>query len=171
VSARALSRLGLLSAGAVAVYVFESLLPTPFPWAKIGLSNTLVVISLFWFGLRGALMVNIARVVAGNLLLGIIVSPAFVFSLLGSTSALMVMALVRWKLVPPLSVVGTSCVGAVANNVVQITLFTALLSWSGIARSLLGGFILLGVGVGFVTGLIASRVLDKVALERTGPVG
>jgi heptaprenyl diphosphate synthase len=171
VTAHSLSRLGVLSACAVAVYIFESLIPSPFPWAKIGLSNTLVVVALFGLGLRDALTVNITRVVAGNLILGLIGSPAFLFSLLGSTSALMVMALARWKMVPPLSVVGTSCLGAVVNNAVQASLFTVLLSWSGIVRNLIGGFILLGVGVGFVTGLIASGILKKVVLDRIGPVG
>ncbi|MFH1312961.1 MAG: Gx transporter family protein [Candidatus Eisenbacteria bacterium] len=169
--ARSLSRTGLLAAGAVAAYVFESLLPMPLPWARIGLSNVFVVIALFGFGFKDAFLVNLARVLAGNLLLGILLSPAFVFSFAGSTCALMAMAVVRWKLVPPLSVVGASCIGAAVNNFVQVMLFTTILSWSGIASSLLGGFILMGVGVGFVTGLIASRVLDKVILERTGSVG
>jgi hypothetical protein len=46
-------------------------------------------------------------------------------------------------------------------------LFTTVLSWSAVARELLGGFMLLGVGVGFVTGLVASGVLRKVGLERS----
>jgi heptaprenyl diphosphate synthase len=170
-SGRRLAVLGLISAGAVAAYVFESLLPTPIPWARVGLSNVFVIISLFGFGFRDALMVNLARVIAGNLLLGIIFSPGFVFSLGGSMSALVAMALVRWKLVPPLSVIGASCLGAVVNNVVQVVLFTLVLSWSDIVGGLLGGFILLGVGVGFITGFIASRILTKVVLARTGSLG
>ena len=169
--ARSLSRTGLLAAGAVAAYVFESLLPMPLPWARVGLSNVFVVIALFGFGFRDAFLVNLARILAGNLLLGVLLSPAFLFSLGGSMCALMAMTVVRWKLVPPLSVVGASCIGATVNNIIQVILFTTILSWSGIAISLLGGFILMGVGVGFVTGLIASRILDKVILERTGSVG
>lgn len=160
-----LSRLGLLAAAAIAAYAFESLLPSPVPWARIGLSNVFVVTALFAFGAREALVVNLIRVVAGNFLIGFIFSPAFIFSLAGSMSALGVMAFLRWRLVPPLSVVGTSCLGAVANNVVQITVFSLLFSSAGVARGLVGGFVLLGAGVGFVTGLIASAVLSKVRLE------
>jgi len=159
-----LARLGLLSACAVAVYVFEGLMPMPIPWARLGLSNVVIVVSLFGYGLGDALIVNLVRIVAGNLLLGMLFSPAFVFSLVGSVSALAAMAAARWKLVPPLSVVGTSLIGAVTNNVVQVVLFTAMFSASGAAPSLLGGFILLGVGVGLATGVIAARILDKVAL-------
>ncbi|MFC1800142.1 Gx transporter family protein [Candidatus Eisenbacteria bacterium] len=165
-----LSRLGLLAAAAVAAYVFESLLPSPVPWARIGLSNVFVVTALFAFGTRDALLVNLVRVIAGNFLMGFMFSPAFIFSLAGSTSALGVMALLRWRLSPPLSVVGVSCLGAVTNNVVQVTVFTLLFSAAGVARGLMGSFILLGTGVGFFTGMVAMAILSKVRLETARPV-
>ena len=76
--AKRLSRIGVLSACAVAAYVFESFIPVPVPWARIGLSNIVVVITLFGFGLREALLVTLVRIVAGNLLLGVMMSPSFV---------------------------------------------------------------------------------------------
>ncbi len=169
-SSISLSRLGILSACAVAVYVFESYMPMPIPWARLGLSNVVVVTALFGYGFKDALIVNLARIVAGNLLLGLILSPAFIFSIAGSMAALFVMAGARWKLVPPLSVVGTSALGAVTSNVVQVTIFTATFALSSATRNLMGAFILLGVGVGFLTGLIAARVLDKVGLARPSGV-
>jgi heptaprenyl diphosphate synthase len=169
--ARRLARLGLLSAGGVAAYVFESLLPVPLPWARVGLSNIFVLITLFGFGFRDAFLVAAVRVIAGNLLLGILMSPAFVLSIGGSMVALAVMGLAKWKFVPPLSIVGTSCLGAVVNNVVQLLLFMILLSGAEVVGSMLGGFILLGVGVGFVTGFIAARILSKVVLARNQALG
>jgi heptaprenyl diphosphate synthase len=169
--ANRLARLGLLAAGAVAADVFESLLPVPLPWARIGLSNVFVLIALFGFGLRDAFLVALVRVVAGNLVMGILLSPAFLLSFGGSMTALAVMGLARWKFVPPLSIVGTSCLGAAVNNIVQLLLFVVLLSWSRVAGSMLGAFILLGVGVGLVTGLIAARVLGKVVLARNKALG
>jgi heptaprenyl diphosphate synthase len=166
-----LARLGLLSAGAAATYVFESFLPMPLPWARIGLSNVFILAALFGFGFRDALLVALVRVVVGNLLLGIILSPAFILSLGGSMAAVAVMGLVRWRLVPPLSIIGASCLGAVVNNAVQLLIFLSLFSWSQVVGSMLGGFILLGVGVGFVTGLIALGILDKVVLARNRALG
>jgi heptaprenyl diphosphate synthase len=165
-----LSRLGILAAAAVAAYVFESLLPSPVPWARIGLSNVFVVVALFGFGARDALLVNLVRVIAGNFLMGFIFSPAFIFSLAGSTAALGLMALLKWRLWPRLSVVGISCVGAVTNNVVQVTVFTLIFSSAGVARGLMGSFILLGNGVGFFTGMVAMAILSKVRLETARPV-
>lgn len=158
-----LVRLGMLSAAAVAVYVFEGLIPMPIPWAKLGLSNVVVVVTLFGFGVRSAILVAAVRILAGNLLLGIMLSPAFLFSAAGSSAALAVMAVARWKLVPPLSVVGVSLAGAVANNVVQVMVFISLFAHTGIVANLLGLFMLLGVAVGLLTGLIAAAILPRIA--------
>lgn len=168
---RSIAKLGVLSSGAVAIYVFEAMLPSPIPWAKIGLSNTFVLIVLFAFGLRHALVVNLVRVVAGNLLLGVLFSPAFVLSLGGSVTAVLVMGLLWHLFAPPLSAIGISCLGAVTNNIVQVILFTLLLTRSVIAGPMLGGFILLGVGVGVVTGFIAARIVEKLQLESHLHVG
>lgn len=164
--ARGLSRVGVLGAAAVATYVFESLLSSPVPFARIGISNVFVVVALFAFDVREALLVNALRVLAGSLLLGLTLSPAFLFSLAGSMSALGVMALFKWKAVPPLSVVGTSSAGAVTSNLVQVLLFTFLFSRWPVPGRLAGAFVLLGVGVGFLTGVIAVAILKKVVLER-----
>jgi heptaprenyl diphosphate synthase len=167
---RRLSRIGVLSAAAVAAYVFEAMLPSPLPFARVGVSNVFVVIALFGFDVRDALLVNLVRVLAGSLLLGLTLSPAFALSLAGSMSALGVMALIRWKAVPPFSVVGASCAGAATNNLVQVALFTAILAQWPVPAGLAGAFLLLGVGVGFLTGLLAAVILRKVVLERLGGV-
>jgi heptaprenyl diphosphate synthase len=159
------SRIGVLSACAVAAYVFESFIPMPVPWARVGISNVVVVIALFGFGFREALLVAVVRVVAGNLLMGVLISPSFVLSLAGGLAALVVMGLVRQGAVPPISVVGTSVAGAVANNAVQIYVFALLFTGGAVPRELMGAFIILGVGVGLVTGFLSAVLLGKVALE------
>ena len=164
-NAKRLSRIGVLSACAVAAYVFESFLPVPVPWARVGLSNTVVVIALFGFGFREALLVTLVRMVAGNLLLGVLMSPAFAMSMAGGVSALAVMGAVRARAVPPLSVVGASVAGAVANNAVQIFVFALLFTGGAVPRQLMGMFIVLGAAVGLVTGLLSARILKKVALD------
>jgi heptaprenyl diphosphate synthase len=165
VDAKRLSRIGVLSACAVAAYVFESLIPVPVPWARVGLSNVVVVIALFGFGFREAMLVTLMRIVAGNLLLGIVMSPSFVMSLAGGLAALIVMALVGKWAVPPLSVIGASVSGAVANNAVQICVFALLFTGGGVPRQLMGTFVILGAAVGFLTGVLSAELLKKVALE------
>jgi heptaprenyl diphosphate synthase len=166
-----LARLGLLAAAAVAAYVFEAMLPAPLPWARLGLSNIVVVLVLFGQGLGAAFAVNLVRIVAGNLLTGMLLGPAFVFSAAGSTAALLVMAGLRRSLVPPLSIAGASLAGAVTNNVVQVAVFGALFAPSGATRHLLGLMVLAGVAVGLVTGLAAAAMVDKVGLASRGAPG
>ncbi len=168
---RTLAKMGMLAGGAVALYVFEAMLPSPVPWARIGLSNIFVIVALFVFGLRYALVVNLVRVLAGNLLLGILLSPGFLLSLTGSFVAIGIMGLMRLTLVPPLSVIGVSCLGAVSNNVTQVCIFAFLLARSLLVGPMLGTFILLGVGVGVVTGFVSARIVDKLQLERQSLLG
>ena len=168
--AKRLSRIGVLSACAVAAYVFESLIPVPVPWARIGLSNIVVVITLFGFGFKEALLVTLVRIVAGNLLLGIIMSPSFVMSLAGGVAALVVMGIARARAVPPLSIIGASVAGAVANNAVQIYVFALFFTAGGVPRELMGTFVILGAVVGFLTGVLSAALLKKVALERSNRV-
>ncbi len=159
--AKRLSRIGVLSACAVAVYVFESFIPVPVPWARVGLSNVVVLIALFGFGFTEALLVTLVRIVAGNLLLGTVMSPAFLMSLAGGLAALLVMGVARARAVPPLSVIGASVAGAVANNAVQICVFAVLFTGGGVPRELLGTFMILGAAVGFLTGLLGARLIKK----------
>jgi len=168
--AKRLSRVGVLSACAVAAYVFESFIPVPVPWARIGISNVVVVITLFGFGFTEALLVTLVRIAAGNLLLGIMLSPSFIMSMAGGVAALAAMGLVRRHAVPPLSVVGASVAGAVANNAVQIWVFAVLFTGGGAPRELLGTFIILGAAVGFATGVLSAMLLEKVGLESRSPV-
>jgi heptaprenyl diphosphate synthase len=166
VAAATVSRLGVLAAVAVAVYVFESLVPMPLPWARLGLSNVIVTVALFAYGVKDAFIVNLVRILAGNLVLGLVLSPAFILSVAGSFSALAVMAAVKRRLVPPLSVVGASCLGAVANNVAQVLVFSLAFTSRAAVGSLVGAFILLGVVVGLVTGCVAAAILRKLDLAR-----
>lgn len=160
-----ISRIGVLSACAVAAYVFESFIPVPVPWARIGISNIVVIAALFGFGMREALIITLMRIVAGNLLLGIVMSPAFVMSLAGGLAAITAMNFARVRLVPPLSIIGASVVGAVANNAVQIYVFALFFTGGGVPRHLMGAFIIIGAVVGFLTGLLSAGLLKKVALE------
>jgi heptaprenyl diphosphate synthase len=163
---RRVSRIGVLGAAAVATYVFEGMLPAPLPFARVGVSNVFVVVALFGFGSREAVLVNLIRVVAGSLFLGLALSPAFLFSLAGSMSALGVMALIKWKALPPFSVVGASAAGAATSNLAQVAVFALLFTGWPVPAGLAGGFLLFGVAVGVLTGLLAALVLRKVILER-----
>jgi len=164
-STRELSLIGLLSACGVGIYVFESLIPMPLPWLKVGLSNVAVVIALFAFGIRQALIVNFVRIVAGNLMLGLLLNPGLVLSASGSTASVIGMWLLKSRLIPPFSVVGASAIGGAISNVVQVIVFLMLFSSTLIIHNMLGIFLIAGATVGTITGTISANLIPKLRLE------
>lgn len=164
---RSVARIGIFSAAAVAAYVAETVLPMPVPWARVGISNVVVVVALLVFGLKQAILVNLIRVVVGNLLTGGLLGVGFILSLSGSTVSTLTMGTLRSFFPFSLSVVGISSVGASVNNLVQVTIFGLIVGGPMIPKQMLGGFLLLGVGVGMVTGFLASFVMARLKLEST----
>ncbi len=164
-NARLTAKIAMLSAASVGAYVAETAFPMPFPWARIGVSNVVVVIALFALGLRNAMLINLVRVIIGNLLTGGLFGLGFILSISGSTVATLVMGMLKQTSYPSLSIMGISCVGASINNLVQLSVFGLIIGGMGIPRTMLGGFLLIGVAVGLVTGILASLVMTRLKLE------
>src|SRR5512142_913001 len=76
-------RIALLSAYAIGLHGFESLLPTPIPWLRLGLANIITLITLLLYGMRPAVAVNLIRVLVVSLLTGTFLGPAIILSLGG----------------------------------------------------------------------------------------
>ena len=92
---RRLVHLALLASVGLILFMFEGILPRPFPWLKIGLGNVASLLALFLYGAGGALAVTGIRVFLGSLLIGTFLSPAFLLSSGG--------ALASWAVMAPLS--------------------------------------------------------------------
>src|SRR4030042_6295461 len=105
-------RIALLSAYALALHGFESLLPTPIPWLRFGLANIITLITLFLYGIRAAIMVTLIRVILSSLFTGTFLGPAFILSLGGGLTSTFAMSFV-FSLAPKLfSIIGLSLIGA-----------------------------------------------------------
>ncbi|MGB0606562.1 MAG: Gx transporter family protein, partial [Candidatus Latescibacterota bacterium] len=76
-STRRLTRIGLLAAAAVVLFVFEGLAPRPLPWMKLGLGNLPVMLALMGYGPLAALTVSVLKLFIGGLLSGSLANPAF----------------------------------------------------------------------------------------------
>ncbi|MGQ9603707.1 MAG: Gx transporter family protein [bacterium] len=164
-NARLTSKIAMLSAAAIGAYVAESAFPMPLPWARIGISNVVVVVGLFSLGLREAMLINLVRVVIGNLIAGGLFGVGFILSICGSTVSTLAMGMLKQLVYPSLSLIGISSVGASVNNFVQIMLFGLLIGAPGVSGTMIGGFLLIGVVVGSVTGILASLVMSRLKLE------
>ena len=115
-------RIALLSAYALALHGFESLLPTPIPWLKLGLANIITLTTLILYGFRAALMVTLIRVILGSLFTGTFLGHAFILSMGGGVTSTLGMSIVL-SLMPRLfGPVGLSLIGALFHNSAQLFL-------------------------------------------------
>ncbi len=116
-------RIAILASYALALHGFEALIPTPIPWLRLGLSNIITVITLFFYGTKPALTVTMIRIVLGSLLLGTFLGPGFFLSLSGGLAGTLSMCLVMTLFPGLFGPLGISLIGAFFHNIAQ--LFTA----------------------------------------------
>ncbi len=105
-------RIAILASYALALHGFEALIPTPIPWLRLGLSNIITVITLFFYGTKPALTVTMIRIVLGSLLLGTFLGPAFFLSLSGGLAGTLSMCIAMTLFPGLFSPLGISLIGA-----------------------------------------------------------
>jgi heptaprenyl diphosphate synthase len=155
-----LIHLAFFTALAISIYVLENLLPRPFPFMKIGLSNVVVLILLIKWNFRSALVVAVTKTFIGGFFSGTILSPTTLFSFGGSLVALIVMLVfIRSKIA--FSVIGISIAGAVAHNVTQLLIVRMILIKENSIFYLTPLMILMGIVTGVITGYLAKMFMDR----------
>jgi heptaprenyl diphosphate synthase len=159
-------RIAILSAYALALHGFESLLPTPIPWLKLGLSNIITLVALVLFGFRTALMVTLIRVVLASIFIGTFLGPAFILSTGGGIASVIAMGLTIKLFKNLFGTVGISLIGALFHNLAQLFLAYYLFIQRIEAVLIISPFILLiGSLTGIVNGVI-SDILIKNLLKK-----
>lgn len=164
--ARTMTRLALLSAVGLILFVFEAYIPRPLPWMKLGLGNVATLLGLFWYGIRGAMAVTLVRLFLGPLLLGTLLTPAFLLSAGGGLASLCMMAVVYRYGGSAFSVIGVSVWGALAHNMAQLLLAYVVLIGKGQVVVLMPMLVLSSVVMGVLTGVLAYWVLDRLKIAR-----
>jgi heptaprenyl diphosphate synthase len=155
-----LIHLAFFTALAISIYVLENLLPRPFPFMKIGLSNVVVLILLIKWNFRSALVVAVTKTFIGGFFSGTILSPTTLFSFGGSLAALFIMLVfIRTKIA--FSVIGISIAGAVVHNVTQLLIVRSILIKENSIFYLTPLMILMGIVTGVITGYLAKMFMDR----------
>jgi heptaprenyl diphosphate synthase len=156
-------RIALLAAYALALHGFESLLPTPVPWLRLGLANIITLTALFLYGIRAAIMVTLIRVILSSLFTGTFLGPAFILSLGGGITSTLAMGSVL-SIAPRLfSAIGLSLIGALFHNVTQLFLAYFLFIQRIEAILLISPIIIfLGTITGTVNGVITDILVKNL---------
>ena len=153
----------MLSAYAVALHGFESLLPTPIPWLRLGLANIITLVTLLLYGIRAAMIVTLIRVILASLLTGTFLGPAFILSLGGGVTSTLAMGFVLSVAPRLFSTIGLSLIGALFHNIAQLVLAYFLFIQRIEAILLISPFIILiGVLTGTVNGVISGLLIKNL---------
>lgn len=158
IDAKTLCRYALFTALCLIFSYIESLLPLSFiaPGVKLGLSNAVALLLAARKDYKGALLVNIARILLSALLFGSAVSLMFAIS--GGVCSLAVVCLL--SLTDRFSAVGMSIAGGVIHNVVQC--FCAMLILNTSVIFYMPVLIAAGAVSGSVIGVIDLLILKKI---------
>ena len=159
-STRRLTRIGLLAAAAVVLFVFEGLAPRPLPWMKLGLGNLPVMLALMGYGPLAALAVSVLKLFMGGLLSGSLANPAFFIGAGAGMCSWLVMSVARVLGRSIFSAVGLGIWGALTHQLAQLALAHLYIGqwgmWTLLPVALLGGLI-----SGILIGLLAHWVYDR----------
>ena len=156
---------GLLAALAMVLSYVEAQIPVFFavPGMKLGLTNLVVLTALYRQGPKGALGINLVRIVLTALTFGNMFS--MIYSLAGGM--LSFLAMVLCKKSGKFSMTGVSVAGGVFHNVGQIIVAIFVLETASLVYYL--PFLLVsGVAAGVVIGIISAAVLSRLPRYGSG---
>ena len=152
----------LLSVMMVLGYV-ESLIPIAgVPGIKIGLSNSVLLLSLYWLGIPISIQLMLMKVLLSAFMFGGV--SAIPYSLAGGVLSLAVMILLIF-VVKGFSPIGVGIAGAVMHNTGQILMAMLILALPQLLYYL-AILTLVGIGTGMVTGTVARLLMHHLPIER-----
>lgn len=151
---------------AIAIHVLEAGFPSPIPGIKPGLPNVVILVALQRHGWRVAAWVGVLRVIAGSLLVGSFLTPAFWLSAGGAAASLAALGAGHlWNRGPAalrLSALGLSVISALAHMCGQ---FAVAYFWfvphPGLLR-LLPVLMSAALLFGSISGWVALRILARM---------
>lgn len=147
--------IGLLIAFGLALSFLESLIPQviPIPGVKLGLANFAVLMTLYLFGFKEALIMNFARILLASMMFG----SAFSFFYALSGALLSILIEVLLIKIDKMSEIGVSVAGGIAHNVGQILLAIIITKTIGVFYYL-PFLIVSGILAGIVIGILVKKI-------------
>ena len=154
-----MTRLGLLSAIALTIFMVEAQIPpvVPLPGVKLGLANIVTVFTVFALGAGEGAAVLFVRIFLGAVFAGNF-STIFYSGAGGACAIGVTILLRRWLKPDQLWVAG--CLGAVAHSVGQMAAAILLSGTPGLAIYL-PVMVAISIVTGFFTGLCAQLLVNR----------
>ncbi len=161
-----ITRTALLAGFGLVMFLFESTLPRPLPWAKPGLANIATILALYALGPASAWAVTILRVFIGSFFVGTFLNPGFWLSLAGGAASVFVMVLAKKHGRRAFSIIGVSLLGALAHVLAQIALAGILIVQRFQILYLLPLMLWPALFAGLIVGIVALLLLDRAQVMK-----
>ena len=162
--AKKIALYGILTSLALIFGYIESLFPLSFiaPGVKLGLANSVALILLCYGDFRGAILVNITRILLSALLFS---SPfSLIFSLTAGILSVVIMRLLSG--IKGVSVIGFSISGAAVHNLVQLTVASLLFGravWYYLPFLLISALLSGGI-IGILSSIIFKKIKTNIKI-------
>lgn len=160
--------IGVFLAFALILSYVESLVPFYFgvPGVKLGLANLAVVLALYLYGWREALLLNMMRVLLAGFLFGNLFM--IMYSIAGAVCSFLIMGL--FKKTGRFSILGVSMAGGIFHNAGQIAVAYFVTRTAGVVYYFP---VLLAAGMitGLLIGLLAKEIMKyirRIVKEKDG---
>ena len=156
-STRVVAISAMLIAVMLIIGYLENLVPTGVPGIKLGLSNSVLILAIYWFGIPIAFCLMIVKVVLSGLLFSGVSAMMYAFA--GGVCSMIVMSvLYKMRNFSPVTI---AMAGAVFHNVGQVGLAMIILETDKLLYYM-AVLMLVGLATGFVTGNIARELLKRL---------
>lgn len=157
-----ISRMAMLLALSVVLNIIESFIPIfsgAVPGFKLGLSNIVILLVVYIYGFKDALLISILKVFLVGILRTGLFSMSFFFSLGGAILSVIAMCLV--KKITKLSIIGVSIVGSISHTLGQFII--AIIFYNVNMLYYMGLALILALPTGILIGFLTKEV--KKALD------
>lgn len=134
----------------------------PIPGIKIGLSNSVLLLCLYWLGIPVSLQLMVVKVLLSGLLFGTL--QTIQYSLAGGLLSMLGMILMVYP-VKGISPVGAGVVGGVLHNVGQVLLAMLMLQTASLLYYM-AILVLVGAVMGGITGTVVTGLKRFLPYER-----
>jgi len=147
----------MLSAMAITINILESTYLPVLPYGiRFGLANIIALITIELFGIKEMLVVNVMRVVIGNLLRGLIFGSTFWISLSGVALSSIVLILCHKLIKTP--ILSTSMLSALGHSSGQVLMVMFMYNQGGML-TVLPYLLISAIPTGLLTGFTAQGAL------------
>ncbi len=154
-----LTKIALFIGLGLILFIFETLIPRPLPWLKLGFAHIVTLLALYLLDARAAVIVVLGRIFLGSLMLGTFFNPTFFLSLSGGLGATLLMIILKNQCHKIFSIFGVSIAGAVTHNLIQLFVANWLIIHKTEIFYLIPLLILAAIFTGFIVAFISQFLI------------